>query len=82
MDKDGSAYIYWARGRISVAKLKDNMVELDSEPMVITNLPTQGLIEGPFVFERNGIYYLTYPHVQNDNREAGIFDQHQCDGAF
>ncbi len=23
------------------------------------------LIEGPFVFERNGIYYLTYPHVAN-----------------
>jgi len=65
MDKDGSAYLFWARGRISVAKLKDNMVELDSGPQVITNLPTTGLIEGPFPFERNGIYYLTYPHVQN-----------------
>ena len=32
---------------------------------MITNLPTAGLIEGPFAFERNGIYYLTYPHVQN-----------------
>ena len=64
MDKDGSAYLFWARGRISVAKLKDNMVELDSRPQVITNLPTLGLIEGPFAFERNGIYYLTYPHVE------------------
>lgn len=64
IDKDGGAFLYWARGRISVAKLKDNMVELDSQPQVITNLPTHGLIEGPFVFERNGIYYLTYPHVQ------------------
>jgi beta-xylosidase len=63
IDKDGSAYLFWARGRISVAKLKDNMVELDSKPMVITNLPTKGLIEGPFTFERNGIYYLTYPHA-------------------
>jgi hypothetical protein len=63
--KDGSAYIFWARGRISVAKLKDNMVELDSPPQVITNLPSVGMIEGPFPFERNGIYYLTYPHVQN-----------------
>jgi len=65
LDKDGSAYLFWARGRISVAKLKDNMLELDSQPQVITNLPTAGLIEGPFPFERNGIYYLTYPHVQN-----------------
>jgi beta-xylosidase len=63
IDKDGSAYLFWARGRISVAKLKDNMVELDSTPQVITNLPTKGLIEGPFAFERNGIYYLTYPHA-------------------
>jgi hypothetical protein len=63
--KDGSAYIFWARGRISVARLKDNMLELDSPPQVITNLPAAGLIEGPFPFERNGIYYLTYPHVQN-----------------
>ena len=68
LDKDGSAYLFWARGRISVAKLKDNMVELDSTPMVITNLPTKGLIEGPFAFERNGIYYLTYPHA-NTNTE-------------
>jgi len=22
-------------------------------------------VEGPFAFERNGIYYLTYPHVEN-----------------
>ena len=65
LDKDGSAYIFWARGRISVAKLKDNMVELDSQSQVVSNLPTTGLIEGPFPFERNGIYYLTYPHVQN-----------------
>jgi beta-xylosidase len=63
IDKDGSAYLFWARGRISVAKLKDNMVETNSPPMVITNLPTRGLIEGPFAFERNGIYYLTYPHA-------------------
>ncbi len=65
LDKDGSAYVFWARGRISVAKLKDNMLELDGQPQVITNLPTAGLIEGPFPFARNGIYYLTYPHVQN-----------------
>lgn len=90
IDKDGQAYLYVAGGRISVAKLKENMVELADGPLtvpgsnaadaatrpagrgpsdprvqVIPNLPTRGLIEGPFVFERNGIYYMTYPHVEN-----------------
>ncbi|MFY9152848.1 MAG: family 43 glycosylhydrolase [Prolixibacteraceae bacterium] len=65
IDKDGQAYLYWAQGNISMAKLKDNMTELASEPMVIANLPEKGLKEGPFMFERNGMYYLTIPHVEN-----------------
>jgi beta-xylosidase len=66
VDKDGQVYLYTSMNRIFVAKLKDNMRELDSEMKVIGNLPQKGLIEGPFVFERNGIYYLTYPHIQNE----------------
>ncbi len=66
IDTDGQAYLYYSLGKIFVAKLKNNMLELDSEPQVIDNLPTQGLLEGPFVFEHNGIYYLTYPHVENE----------------
>jgi len=65
MDDDGSSYIFWARGSFTVAKLKDNMVELEAPGQMVANLPTVGLIEGPFPFKRNGIYYLTYPHVQN-----------------
>jgi hypothetical protein len=62
IDKDGTPYIYYSLNAIFAARLKDNMVELDSEVLRIPNLPTEGLVEGPFVFERNGIYYLTYPH--------------------
>lgn len=65
IDKDGQAYLYWAMGNIVVAKLKDNMTELASEPQIIANLPQKGLKEGPFLFERKGIYYLTIPHVEN-----------------
>ena len=65
IDKDGQAYLYWSQRHIYVAKLKENMLELASEPKIIPNLPEEGLKEGPFVFERNGIYYLTYPHVEN-----------------
>ena len=61
IDDDGSAYMFW--GGIQMAKLKDNMLELDSKPQQVQNLPRDGgLIEGPFPFKRNGIYYLTYPH--------------------
>jgi hypothetical protein len=52
-------------GKIYAARLADNMLELASEPKVMDSLPSQGLVEGPFLFERNGIYYLTYPHVAN-----------------
>ena len=65
IDKDGSAYLYYSLDRIFVARLKPNMLQIEGEPKVFDNLPKKGLQEGPFVFERNGIYYLTYPHVEN-----------------
>ena len=65
IDKDGQAYLYWSAGNIYAAKLKDNMVELASEVKTLGELPGKGLKEGPYLFERNGIYYLTYPHVEN-----------------
>jgi len=65
IDKDGQAYLYWSQGNIYGARLKDNMLELADEPKTLGELPTKGLKEGPYVFERKGIYYLTYPHVEN-----------------
>ena len=65
IDKDGQAYIYYSMGNLFVAKLKENMLELAADPQVIGALPKDGLKEGPFLFERKGIYYMTYPHVQN-----------------
>lgn len=64
VDQDGSAYIYWAGNGLRMAKLKDNMRELASEPVLIEGLP-EGFKEGPFVFERNGKYYLTFPWVKD-----------------
>ena len=65
IDKDGQAYLFWTARNFYVAKLKDNMLELEGEPQVIQGLPEKGLKEGPYVFERNNKYYLTYPHVQD-----------------
>jgi hypothetical protein len=66
IDKDGSAYLYWSgRDKLWAARLKPNMTEIDGNPQTFDYLPKKGLQEGPFVFERNGTYYLTYPHVAN-----------------
>lgn len=56
VDDDGHAYIFW--GRYKAAKLKDDMVTLDS----IVTLPTihKEYSEGPVFFKRNGIYYYLY----------------------
>ena len=65
IDKDGQAYIYWAAGQqLFMAKLKDDMKELASEPQMVKELPAK-FKEGPYLFERNGIYYFTFPYVPN-----------------
>ena len=62
--KDGKAYIYWAGMGMWMARLKDNMMELDSEPQQVQKLP-EGFKEGPFVFSRGGKYYYTFPWVRD-----------------
>ncbi len=76
---DRNAYIFWGAGRC--AKLKDNMKELaDDTPKetvkwgdrefemlgvnCLKGLPSRQA-EGPFAFEYNGNYYLTYPYVRD-----------------
>ena len=65
IDKDGQAYLYWSAGNIFGAKLTDDMLELATDPVILGDLPSKGLKEGPYMIERNGVYYLTYPHVEN-----------------
>lgn len=65
ISKSGQAYLIWAARNFYIAKLKKNMLELADEPQIIQGLPEKGLKEGPFMFERKGIYYLIYPHVQD-----------------
>ncbi|MGL1889590.1 MAG: family 43 glycosylhydrolase [Reichenbachiella sp.] len=59
------AYLYWSSSKIYGAPLKDNMLELAAEPTIIGDLPSKGHKEGPYMIKRKGIYYLTYPHVEN-----------------
>ena len=66
LDKDGQAYLYWSLGQFYVAKLNSDMFSLASEPKVIEGLPQRGMKEGPYLFERKGVYYMTYPHVEKN----------------
>ena len=82
---DGNAYIFWGNGRC--AKLKPNMKELaDDNPKETVKFGNrememvgvsclQGLpnrqAEGPFAFEANGWYYLTYPYVRENTEVLG-----------
>ena len=82
---DGNAYIFWGAGRC--AKLKDNMKEIaDDTPTetvkwgdrefemrgvnCLKDLPNRQA-EGPFAFEYNGNYYLTYPYVRENTEVLG-----------
>jgi len=82
---DGNAYIFWSNGRC--AKLKENMKELaDDTPKetvkwgnremevmgvnCLKDLPNRQA-EGPFTFEYNGNYYLTYPYVREKTEVLG-----------
>jgi hypothetical protein len=66
IDEDGSAYMSWSlKDALVMAKLKPNMLEIDGEVKHLDYLPKKGLQEGPFMFERKGTYYFTYPHVAN-----------------
>ena len=64
LDTDGQAYLYWSGRGLNVAKLKDNMTELASEPVLVADVE-DGFKEGPLAFKRNGKYYLTYPWVKD-----------------
>ncbi|HEY1112107.1 MAG TPA: glycoside hydrolase family 43 protein [Chitinophagaceae bacterium] len=57
IDEDGQAYMFWGNGSCKWVKLKKNMIELDGP---ITTFTPKNYIEGPWVYKRNGLYYLVY----------------------
>ncbi len=76
IDDDGQAYMYWGGGKgnsLKGVKLSDDMKSVNGQTILIKDLP-QEYKEGPFVFKRNDIYYLTFPHnrdTKNSTEEIG-----------
>ena len=66
IDDDGTSYMYWSGMGLSGCRLNDNMLELDGRPARLDRALPEGFKEGPFVFKRNGKYYLTYPWVREN----------------
>ncbi len=64
----GQAYIYFGCREFRWAKLKDNMVELDSPIREMEIIGNEGdkqnfggyYGEGPFIFKRKGLFYMMY----------------------
>ncbi|PCD02310.1 glycoside hydrolase [Sphingomonas spermidinifaciens] len=56
-DDDGATYIAWGNRQAYIAKLKENMIEIDGE---ITEITPPHFEEGPWLHKRGNLYYLTY----------------------
>lgn len=59
IDDDGQAWIFWGNKICYYARLKDNMIEIDS-PIKKVDVPGARFEEAPWVHKRNGKYYLTF----------------------
>ncbi len=59
IDDDGQAYLYWGNTACYWAKLKENMVELDSE---IHTVDLPHFTEAPWIHKQGDWYYLSYAY--------------------
>jgi beta-xylosidase len=57
VDPEGRGHMFWGNSKCYYAKLKANMIELDSP---IETIPLPGFTEGAHIHKRNGWYYLSY----------------------
>ena len=63
-DDDGRSYLYWGQGAARVVPLNADMTSFD--PAQVRVITPSGYNEAPFVFKRNGVYYLMWS--ENDTR--------------
>ncbi|GAB7052899.1 hypothetical protein JCM9534A_80250 [Catenuloplanes indicus JCM 9534] len=63
-DDDGRSYLYWGQGVARAVPLHADMVSFD--PAQVRTITPAGYNEAPFVFKRNGVYYLMWS--ENDTR--------------
>lgn len=64
-DDNGSSYLFFGQGSCHVVKLNDDMISFD--PAGISTFRPIAFNEAPFMFKRNGKYYLVWS--ENDTRD-------------
>lgn len=60
IDDDGQAWLFWGNQKCYYAKLKPNMIELDSPIQVVPDDQVKNFTEAPWLHKRKGLYYLSY----------------------
>ena len=64
-DTDGRVYLYWGSWSVArVVELDPSMTARKDGSTITTLSGLNGLFEAPWVFKRNGIYYMTYDWKQ------------------
>ncbi len=53
------AYLIWAQGGVKIARMKPDLTELAETPKQLDGI--DNFFEGPWIFKRKNMYYLTYP---------------------
>lgn len=89
IDDDGEKYLYW--GRQEAAKLKDNMIELATDPIKL-ELDDDDFVEASWMHKRKGVYYFSWhsrsqrpARVENpndSNRKQSTLDYSYGDNPF
>jgi arabinoxylan arabinofuranohydrolase len=59
VDDDGQAYLYWANPKNKHVVLNEDMISY-KDTICITDPQPDNYTEGPWIYKRNGIYYLVY----------------------
>lgn len=74
IDDDGQAYYIWGQFTAKMARMKPNMMEIDSTT-IKDNIVTEKehfFHEGGYMVKRNGIYYFVYAHMGRAGRPTCI----------
>jgi arabinoxylan arabinofuranohydrolase len=74
LDDDGQAYYIWGQFQAKVAKMKPNLLEIDSST-IHTQVVTEKdhfFHEGGYMIKRNGIYYFVYADMSRAGRPTCI----------
>lgn len=69
-DDDGRNYLFWGNGACFMAELSGDMTLLKPEIREIIIEDNKGYMEGPFVWKREGIYYILYSRTGSASFDA------------